>query len=112
MSLIDDMMEDCSIMNKQKIADGEGGTYTTWVEGASISVAIVQDQSMRARIALKDGVNSIYTLTTKTNVKLDFNDVIKRKKDGRIFRVTSEPKISEAMNMSQVTAEKWELTND
>ena len=115
MSLIDGMMDKCVIMNKAKIADGEGGYTTTWTEGAEIDVAIVQDSSMAARVAEKEGVTSTYTLTTKKAVELEFHDVIKRLSDGRIFRVTSEsgdkvsPRVS-GLDMAQVSAEKWSLT--
>lgn len=115
MSLIDSMMEKCVIMNKSKTSDGEGGTVTAWVEGAEIEAAITLDSTMQARVAEKQGVTSVYTITTKRNVVLEYHDVIKRLDDGKIFRVTSDgsdkksPNVS-SLNMSQVTAEKWELT--
>lgn len=117
MSLIDAFMTPCVIMNIAKESDGQGGFITEWSEGAEILVAIVNDSSMQARIAEQDGVTSVYTLTTTRENALSFHDVIKRKSDGQIFRVTSNgidkksPVVSE-LNMSQVTAERWELTND
>ena len=115
MSLIDSMMESCVIMNKSKVSDGEGGYITEWQEGAPIDVAIVHDSSMQAKIGERQGVTSVYTLTTRQDVVLEYHDVIKRLKDGKIFRVTSDagdeksPKVS-TLNMAQVSAEKWELT--
>ena len=109
--LIDEMMDRCILMNKTRISDGEGGMITTWTDGNEIDVAIVQNQSMQSQIAQRDGVTSIYTLTTHQNIKLDYHDVIKRKSDGRIYRVTSEASSSPAsLDMNQCTAEKWELT--
>ena len=116
MSLIDLMMDSCVIMNKSKVADGQGGFNVEWTEGASILVAIVHDSSMNARIAEKEGVTSTYTLTTHRENPLEYHDVIKRISDGKIFRVTSDagdtvsPAVSN-LNMTQVTAEKWELTS-
>lgn len=115
MSLIDAMMDECIIMNKIKTSDGEGGSITTWIEGAEILVAITTDMSMSARVAEREGVTSTYTLTTKRENALDFHDVIKRKKDGKIFRVTSDandkmsPAVS-SLDMAQATAERWTLT--
>lgn len=115
MSLIDAMMDECIIMNKIKESDGEGGSITTWIEGAEILVAITTDMSMSARVAEREGVTSTYTLTTKRENALDFHDVIKRKKDGKIFRVTSDandkmsPAVS-SLDMAQATAERWTLT--
>ena len=115
MSLIDAMMDDCVIMNKSKVADGQGGYNVEWTEGAPIMVAIVNDTSMDARIGEKQGVTSTYTLTTKKDTRLEYHDVIKRIKDGKIFRVTSDrdDKLSPAvskLDMAQCTAEKWELS--
>lgn len=115
MSLIELMMTPCVIMNNSKISDGEGGFTSEWTDGAEIMVAIVNDTSMQARVAEKDGVTSVYTLTTTRENALDFHDVIKRKSDGQIFRVTSNGKDKESpqvsgINLAQATAEKWELT--
>lgn len=115
MSLIDAMMDECIIMNKAKVPDGQGGFDVAWSEGAEILVAIVNNTSMEARRAEKEGVTSTYTLTTKRDVILDFHEVIKRKSDGLTFRVTSSasdvvsPAVS-SLDMRQVTAERWELT--
>lgn len=115
MSLIESMMDECVIMNKAKTSDDEGGYRVEWTEGAHINVAIVHDNSMQAKIADKQGVTSTYTLTTSRNNALDYHDVIKRVKDGKIFRVTSDrndevsPAIS-TLDMAQVSAEKWSLT--
>lgn len=115
MSLIEAMMDSCVIMNKSKIADGQGGFDVEWTEGAPIMVAIVNDSSISARVAEKQGVTSTYTLTTKKDTRLEYHDVIKRVKDGKIFRVTSDPDDKQSpavstLDMAQVTAEKWELT--
>lgn len=116
MSLIENMMDECVIMNKAKVDDGEGGSVTEWTEGAHILVAITHDSSINAMRAEKEGVTSTYTLTTHKADALDFHDVIKRLEDGRIFRVTTEkgddvsPAVS-TLDMAQVKAEKWELTN-
>lgn len=116
MSLIENMMEKCVIMNSAKVSDGEGGFIVEWSEGAEIDVAIVNNSSMEARIAEKQGVTSTYTLTTTKGVKLEYHDVIKRVSDGKIFRVTTEygdtlsPNVS-TLDISQVSAEKWSLTS-
>lgn len=115
MKLIEAMMDECVIMNKIKQDDGEGGSVTTWQEGAHILVAITNNTSMSARIAQQEGVTSTYTLTTHRSNTLEFHEVIKRLTDGKIFRVTSDgndvksPAVS-SLDMSQVSAERWELT--
>ena len=116
MSLIDSMMDKCSIMNKAKVSDGEGGFVTTWTEGAEISVAITLDTSLSSRIAEKDGFTNSYTVTMAKENALEKNDVIKRISDGLILRITNDKKdfpdvASDLLNnYTQMNAEKWELT--
>lgn len=115
MNLVENMMDDCVIMEKRRSADGAGGLTTEWYEGAEFKAAVVLNSSLEAQIAEKQGVTSIYTVTTHRNASLDFHDTFKRKRDGKIFRVTSDggdvvsPSVS-TLNMSNVTAEKWSLT--
>lgn len=116
MSLLDEAMEKCTILNKQTSPDGYGGYIVTWVEGAEFKAAIVFDTSMEARVAEKQGVTSMYTITTAKNMVLEYHDVFKRQKDNKIFRVTSDgddkfTPASANLNMRQVTAEEWSLPN-
>lgn len=112
--LIDDFNEACVLLEKTRAPDGEGGFHTAWQEGAAFSAAVVCDQSLQARVAEKQGVSSVYTVTTRKNAMLEYHDVFKRLSDGKIFRVTSDgddvqtPKRA-AFQFSQVTAEEWEL---
>ena len=116
MSLIDLMMDDCVILNKEKVSDGEGGHHTLWSEGADIKVAITQNTSISARIAEQDGFTNTYTLTMAKDNALEFSDVIKRKKDGLILRITNDkldfPEVaSDRLNgYTQMSAERWKLT--
>ena len=117
MNLYEKMMTPCVRMERKGSDDGEGGTRTEWIAGKRIDAAIVRDTSTAAKVAEKEGVTSVYTITTKRNVLLGFHDVIKRLSDGKIFRVTSDigDKVSPGMSLidiSQVTAEKWEVTDD
>lgn len=115
MNLVEAMMDDYCIVNRIKDTDGEGGFKVRWEDGAEFKAAVVQDTTLQAKIAEKEGVTSTYTVTTIRDVALDFHDVIKRKKDGMIFRITSEagmkmsPRVS-GLDMAQVSAERWELT--
>lgn len=116
MSLLSEAMENCIMLDKRTVADGYGGYITTWVEGASFQAAITFDTSMEARIAEKQGVTSLYTVTTNKAITLQYHDVFKRVSDGKIFRVTSDgddrfTPASANLNMRQVSAEEWSLTD-
>ena len=117
MSLVDEMMVPCHLMDKTTVNGGILGRQDTYAPGAAFDAAIVKDNTMQARIAEKQGVTELYTITTRKGFRLVFHDVIKRDSDGAIFRVTSNTVDSEAPERStiktgSVSAERWELPND
>lgn len=117
MSLLDEAMTACNMMDKQTVADGYGGFDTTWSLGAEFKAAIVLDTSMEARIGEKQGVTALYTITTTKALNLQYHDVFKRQSDGKLFRVTSDgddkhTPNSAGLNMRQVTAEEWILNGE
>lgn len=114
MSLIDTMKEACTMIDRRTVPDGQGGTTIAWVDGAAFDAAIVKDNSMQARMAEKQGVTEVFTVTANKNVQLDYHDVFRRESDGAIFRVTSNitdsktPAVA-SFQFGQVTAERWVL---
>lgn len=114
MSLLSEAMEECIILDKITVDDGYGGVKQTYVSSATIHAAIVFDTSIQARIADKQGVTSLYTVTTPRTITLNYHDVFRRVRDNKIFRVTSDgddkytPK-SAGLDMRQVTAEEFEI---
>jgi len=112
--LIDAFMEDCVMMDKASIPDGIGGFVHKWQEGAAFQAAIVKDNTLEARVAEKDGVTELYTVTVAKSLPMEYHDVFKRRSDGAIFRVTSNvtdsktPKVA-SFAFGQVSAERWEL---
>lgn len=111
MSLLDESMEECIIMDKTTVPDGYGGFTNEWREGAPISAAVVLDNSIEARVADKQGVTALYTVTTRKSINLQYHDIFKRKRDGKLFRVTSDgddnaTPASARLDMRQVSAEE------
>lgn len=114
MSLLSEAMDECMLLDKVTSSDGYGGTKTSYVGGATFWAAVVFDTSMQARVAEKQGVTSLYTVTTAKNTTLEYHDVFRRKKDGKIFRVTSDgddkaSPASSSLDMRQCTAEEFTL---
>lgn len=117
MSLLSEAMENCIMLDKTTTSDGYGGYVIDWKEGAPINAAIVLDSSMEARVAEKQGVTALYTITTNKNINLQYHDVLRRVRDGKVFRVTSDgddkhTPMSANLNMRQVSAEEWNLTDE
>lgn len=114
MSLLTEAMESCTMLDKVTEEDGYGGYTTSYKDGASFKAAIVLDTSMQARVAEQQGVKALYTITTEKAMNLQYHDVFRRNRDGKIFRVTSDgddkkTPASASLNMRQVSGEEWVL---
>lgn len=114
MSLVDNAMEKSYIMDKTTGPDGRGGVITTYKEGAEIKVAYSFDTSTQARIAEQAGTENRFILTTKKAINLQYHDVVKRDRDGKIFRITSDgddnyTPASSSLDIRQVEAEEWTI---
>ena len=112
MSLLDDAFEECLIVDKTTTADGYGGVVTNYTDGAAIQAAIVFDNSLAARTASVQGVKDLYTVTTRKTVVLQYHDIIKRVKDGKYLRITSDGKDKSTppgagLDMRVVSAEEF-----
>lgn len=112
--MIDDLMEDCVMLDKRSVPDGQGGFDYIWEEGAPFQATIVKNGSLEARVAEKSGVKDTYTVTVYKGTPLQLGDVFRREKDGNTFRVTSNVKDTESPPMAtfqigNVSAERWEV---
>lgn len=111
MSLLTEQMESCILLNKQTVNDGYGGYKNTWVEGATFEAAITFDTSIEARVAELQGVHSLYTVTTSRALILQYHNIFRRVRDGKLFEVTSDgddvatPELT-SLDMRQVTAKE------
>lgn len=119
MSLLSDAMEACVLLNKQTTADGYGGYITTYTDGVEFKAAISFDTSIEARVAEKQGVTSRYSVLYPKELNLEYHDVFRRVRDGKLFRATEDgddyqaPNSAspEIRNLAHVAAEEWVLTN-
>lgn len=114
MSLLDSMMERCTMLDKTTINDGVFGRREEYVPGATFRATIIKDSSMEARMAEKQGVTEVFTVVTQKGFGLEYHEVFRRDSDQQVFRVTSQQLDSEApeastVKIGKVTAERWEL---
>ncbi len=117
MSLLQEAFEECTMLDKTTAPDGYGGFTSVYSDGAGFSCAIVLDNSIEARRAAVEGVTALYTITTRRSINLQYHDVFRRERDGKIFRVTSDgddkkTPASAGLDMRQVSAEEWKLPNE
>lgn len=106
--------EECTLLEKTRVPDGEGGWTTSWVDGMTFSAAITHASTIEARVAESEGMASTFTVWTEKGFELDFHDVF-RASDGQVYRVTSqggddETPGSASFQVTHVNAERWQLT--
>jgi hypothetical protein len=105
---------ECQLYEKRRVPDGEGGWDTQYVEGMKFMAAITYDNTLNARVAEKEGMMALYTVTTDKAMPLAYHDVFRSLDDGKVYRVTSRGKDKQtpamaSFQVSQVAAEEWTL---
>lgn len=114
MSLIDEAMVECVLLEKQRTPDGAGGWLTDWKRGAEFRAAITVNTSNEMQVAEAQGLKRSYLVTTRKTATLEYHDVFMRISDGATFRVTADGNdtkspVSASFSIARVTAERWEL---
>lgn len=116
MSLLDEFAESFKKLDKISEPDGAGGFTTQWRESAQFKLIVRHDTTIEARIAEEAGTASTYTFLFDKKLNFEFGDVVKRMKDGQVFKITQPSgedftPPSSGMNLGAVSARKWELPN-
>ena len=91
MSLLDDFARDCTLLDKTRQPDGEGGYTIAWTDGATFKNYFALDTSMQARAAEKQGVTSVYSGLVDKDVPIEYGDFYRDNSTGTTYRVTSDP---------------------
>lgn len=114
MSLLPEYTYICTFINRIRQKDSYSGWITAYVDGDVFDAQIAQVFSNEAKIAAAQGVKNTYTITTSRALTLKYDDVFRRNKDGKVFRVTSDGEDNKTppssyLDMRQVTAEEWKI---
>ena len=112
--MMQDWVTSCTLLEKTRIPDGEGGWDTSWSDGAKFDAAIAHASSIEARVAESEGMASTFTVWTEKGITLEFHDVFRRDSDGQVFRVTSQGGDEQSpdratFDLTHVSAERWQL---
>lgn len=115
MSLLEEAMTKCIMLEKTTESDGMGGSVDTYTDGQEFYAAIVVKTGNMSDNALSKREHCVYTVTTRKNTDLNFYDIFKRLSDNKTFRVipqsVEEYKTPNSawLNMKNVDAEEWEI---
>ena len=102
--------EDAAMMDRRTEPDGYGHFVFTYTEGAHFRAGFSANGSQEMLRAYAEGLKTQYTIVTGELDALRQGDVVKRLRDGKLLRVTSDggdmtpPRVS-SMRFAQVTAE-------
>lgn len=115
--LFEDTFEECTLIDRRSVPDGMGGYTKEWVDGATFTAAISKDNTLAERVAEKQGVTEVYTVTVYKGIELEYHDVFRRSSDGLTYRLTSNIKDSAtppraSFQIAQASAERWNLPSD
>jgi hypothetical protein len=76
------------VLNRNLTSDGLGGQEYTIVEGLTFEGVLILNTSIEGQIAQKQGVTGIYTFAYPKNLTIPPKTILRRVKDGKIFRTT------------------------
>lgn len=107
---LEDFFEDFIIQSKVYVDTGFGTFEPQYTDGASFRAGISTNSSTITQVAERNGMKTIYTIVHLPSIALHKDDRVRRIRDGRMYRITSDSAdmITPAMadvKYSQVTAE-------
>lgn len=104
-----------AIFLDKRTIPGLGGSVTTqWVPGAEFDVLVSVAGTMEQLVAEQRGYTANFDITVDKDLNIDFHDVFKLKRDGRILRVTVDPDENHSPDMASFSvkvgqAERYQL---
>jgi len=88
---LEDFYEPFNLQDWRNVPDGFGGAKWEWSDGIEFMAGIIFDGSTEARIAEAQGVKNRFTIMTSPTMNIEFEDVIRRVKNGAYYRITGDP---------------------
>lgn len=112
--LLNSAYKDYVKIDKKSVSDGEGGFYTTYVDGAIFSAALGVENVNLYNVGEVLREKTTYNVLTKKKVDLKQDDLIKRVSDNQVFRIfyknlsEETPSISN-LDLRETMAEEWSI---
>lgn len=113
-ALLKSLFKPCHLLDRTTVTvSGLFGPQERWVEGATLSAALLKSGSPEIQTAEAMGAQEQYTVVVERGVNLRHNDVLRRDGDGLTLRVKGATIDWEAPEMSTVpiaraAAERWD----
>lgn len=89
-------------MDKKSVSDGMGGFGYEYTEGAEFKGLISTVNTLERVIAEQQGATGVYKITVDKSSGIEYNDVVKRVRDGQHFRITTNPEDVQSPASSQI----------
>lgn len=109
-------------LTASRSGDNQGGRHAAWsvsgtFEGCAVTGTRAHAKDTTTQHANMELAEPTYTLFTKRSTLLPFHAVVRRVKDGRVFRITGDGADAMTPNSSRLdlrmhAAEEWRLPND
>jgi len=117
MSLIESMMVNCTRLIRTVASDGVLGHEVTYRKGAGFRAAIILQKPQQVTEAERPDFHDEYTVVVYAGTALAYQEVFMRDSDSAVFRVTGDPRDTQAPAMSSVqiaktTAERFDLDGE
>ena len=114
MSLLDSYSEEYIVVDKTTVNDGYGGYTVVWKDGATIKGALAIASESEVTVAGAMGERVTHTMLIDKSIILEYHSVLRRKRDGKTFRVTSRgaenhTPDSSTLNKRKISCEEWEI---
>ena len=117
MSLLDEYSDEYVVVNKLAVNDSYGGFRYVWQEGAEFKGALAQASQSEIIMADAKGEHITHTLLIDKDINFNYHTVLRRKSDGKTFRVISRgdevyTPASSGLNKRKISCEEWEIPAD
>ena len=112
-TILEDWAKDFCMVDKTSVPDGAGGFNVRYTDGATFTCVQRHDSTIEAQVAEKADAAATYTIFADKSLTFDYYDIIKRKSDGQLFRITEPyskitPGIS-GLELQSIKCEKFNL---
>ena len=86
---LEDFFEDLCLQDYESVSDGMGGLTKRYFDKTAFRGGCSAVSTREADVAYSSGTKTVYRLTIPLGVALTQGDVVRRARDGRLYRITS-----------------------